>query len=411
MTEERTEYDIEEFKRLKQAESSIGLVTQVIVLALSTACFFGLRDIIGGRGVLATILPAVVAVCGGLLLSRTWHALFRSTPLSPHSHIRARLVGFATILTLIGMAYSAWPVATKIGETTAIEANMKQWMILGQTALLTANQRVDDQLGLVSSVEGDADKFETASKNEALTGAIGGGARGIGPVALALAAVANQFNTIADQQKASLRVREDVNENAQDLIRSMQGIIADAGAGVTVRQQKFATLAAKLSDAILTIENIDLAAPLGSLSASVSYRATTVAGVEAIKDAARSAAELARDLVAQAARRRTVEKVTLRTFEPINPGAAVVEYFDDVMPAWAIAFGFDSIPLLLLCILVTIHISGRTPPRLGRPWGEPDGGLYVRPARELDSSNPPGGSGEVVQITADRKRQGVTAAE
>jgi hypothetical protein len=66
------------------------------------------------------------------------------------------------------------------------------------------------------------------------------------------------------------------------LLHDMQRVIAASSSPVAERQQKFADLASKFLDRKETIEDIDLAAALGSFGTATPYRATTVAGTQAI---------------------------------------------------------------------------------------------------------------------------------
>ena len=398
--------------RARDAERLLIRLTPVLVMVITVASFFGLREILGAYGIIGNLSPVVLALGAGLGLSWLWHSLLRNVPHDRYRDNRSLLVALAMLLTLIGFGFSAWPMTTTIGRKIAINAHMEAAMPIIQEALAATDRRIEPQRAILNDVRRAQASFETSAQSEMSGGlTVPGGRAGPGPVSQTFSDLAARFSLVGDQMGAALTKADAVREIAQRTFNAMNDVVADSTLNPDARQAKFADLVGKYRASIDTRAHTDLVGLLGGFNATVPYRSRTPAGNQAIRDAQKSALEMVEGIRRAALLNQNTDEIKPLVFQPINVGMAVVRYFDETFPAWAMSLGLDCLPLLALGILIHINRGTRRAARDGEEPGDPrqTEDPPVAPHRPDGGGTP--GAAEIRNFPTERKRPAAEAGE
>lgn len=412
----------EYFRRVNNSEKYIVMVSIIVAVIIAASTFFGLRLIVGDGSGHGVMLPIIIAVGVGGFLWYIWHILYKTAPMS---HKSGPLLLIASALVFVTIVFSAWPVATAITGDAAITAHLDHFMSKARNSLRSADDYLNKQQKLISTVEYQASHFLNLSKQEAALGAKTGRS-GYGVVAATLGGISDDLTTAAKKMK---EIEENARRQKDSAIRylsDMQRLVADSSVAHEDRQRRFAELAGKLLGNIEAIRATDVAAPVVSLvTGNVSSRPRTQADKEKIDEARRSLEALIARIREDGERIVSdVEIERIPPFSPVNPGVAVLRYYDEVKAGWGMAIGIDLLPLILLFIFyhnwrtvrrihdINEYEWGQQRPaeHLEPPISPTPASAPVPPAESGPKEVPPHTANHAPHVVYDRAKQDVPAA-
>lgn len=215
----------EHYRRLLAQHGVLNASCAVLSLIVSVASFVGLRDIIGGDGWAALVVPFTIASGSGVLFWLFWHRLFTSLPLMDSRGRRRQLITLATVLVLVQMLFSAWPVSTAITGHSATSAHLAESAAQDRVVLLKVDKAVLAQSVLIGAVTNKASQYRAQGQLEVK--GIFSGTLGDGVVAESFSATADSLDKAAGQMRKTVDQAGALHDQGLDLLRQMDQIVAE----------------------------------------------------------------------------------------------------------------------------------------------------------------------------------------
>jgi hypothetical protein len=341
------------------------IVLWICATGAGVSTLFGLAAMMSG-GVQGIVIPVVMAITVCFGLGQLWHFMLHIVPALASSGRRLVGLALAAVLTLIAVSVSSWFVTTAIGGRNAVRIDMAEKVEGYRHALDTAVANVLAEQQLVPDIERLAGDMNGLADSELTQGRLSG-RPGKGPVVDTLKRAAATYKAAADEAQAARDWLAGLQRAATRHLKALDEIVA--GTEHTAEaQRRFASASGDFRQKVAEIQSISIMPAVRRLGMPMVPATATGAGqadaISAVRDAfVEHSAQLTRKADAIAAQR--VEPVLIAN-RPINPGEAVIEHGDQVLPAWAVGVGIDLLPLLLLSILVVAALEGAAVQREAR---------------------------------------------
>lgn len=316
----------------------LALIASILV---GVAAFWGLRHIVGENGGLSSwLVPAVVSAALVAMLAGAWHILFGHAVTSDQTDIGLPLVIAAGVgLTAIHIATSSWFLATEIGGRSALEHHRA----LALNALTAAASYLSGQserdravLAAANQAHGSIDRLLGCEiRNGCISGLIGRGRvaqeveRALGALSdhrRDLEATLNRRPTLLEEVRAQI-------ETARQALYAQDGNAFDRAVNAAIAGLGTAQ-AVDPSRVLADIGGVSrLSAVNGAISSLSSVLNNTQFGAP----------------------------IDVPLYIPMDRATAVIDYAEEIAFAWAVAVAVDSLPLVLLFLLLLgRHLEGRS---------------------------------------------------
>lgn len=376
--ESESSFRHEFFRRVNRAEKLIGLMSIIVAIVVSVSTFFGLQLIVGENGLHSAILPLIISAGVGAYLWMLWHILFRTAPLANKSSPQIIIASFLVLVTIV---FSAWPVTTAISGDAAVTAHLNKFIVAAREYLRDIDTVLNKQSGIIDKIDIQSKKYSDMAAQEEATGVISG-TRGYGAVSTTFNSISGNLRDVSKKMSDQKLDISDKKAHLLSYLSSMQHIVADSTESHELRQRKFADLAGKFLDLVESLQSLDFIAPLSSLSnSSIPYTSRNRQHQIAINDAQRTLSkDISKIQIEGEKIKRDFDFEKIKPFSPINPGIAVIKYYEDIKAGWAMAIGLDVMPLLLLFILYFNwqNVRKRHDPT-SYDWGRPGDSEHTEP--------------------------------
>ena len=349
-----------------------SLIVAVIAFAAcgaAVASFFGLRALMATDGFEAWFIPLISASVIGAGLYGVWHKVVHVVPMLRDPGKRVLGTAIAGLLCIATIAISSWFIATSIGGDQAVRQHMASSIAAYEAQLRRAYDNALMEAGLIPDVLRLEAELSALAEEERRTGSLSGQV-GAGEVVSTLTRAASGYLDLAGEMEAAQQEVARLHQKGMELIGEMQTQVSTEEGNNHDRQRQFAAAVVALQGVLTEIvqaSRIDNVSRHGIVI--VETTTATSAQRIAIKNISTTMHELTERLTDEAERIRD-NQILLEpiTFMPQNPGMATWMYAGDVIGAWVVGIGIDTLPLILLLLLMLGHAEARQPYRERTPF-------------------------------------------
>jgi hypothetical protein len=321
------------------------LICMTIIMMLSTAVFFGTREIISGIGSMSVCAPLFSAGGYGMVFLFAWHLLFGRVAVMGPPQRRMQFILPALAVVGLQALFSAWPVAAIIAGDRPITIHLTRHLAEARTAMLLADQVAAQQSQIIRAIDTAAEASRVALAKLEISD--DGRAHSVSRSAMEardraaaaerarnLSSIATQVHTVATQSDLDYidgkAILAQMERTLGDSLVGDKAILYYARHGVqpsTDLQNQYAALASRLA------------------SITQAFNGRSIALLTNLE----GAAEFNDDV---ALRAQAIRAVEVPGFKPLSIGMAVGTYASEFLLRWAtaiaIVLGLSLLPLFFL---------------------------------------------------------------
>jgi hypothetical protein len=323
--------------------------TGLLHLGLGLACalqgvtiWVALRDMVPG-GIESLVIPTVAALVVSIAFFFAWRYLIDHGSRSSDPYKRTGYIAIGLMLFGISVGATSWFMTSALAGDRAVRHHMNLYLAKATEQLSVDSANIDKESKIGPMLAKTAAKWRMLAEAER-----GGqhGKKGNGPIANAMdrsAAAAQQAQGDADNR---IEEAKGFRDQANAVLREMTLLANDSSMGTSKGQQKFVEMTVRFSKASTDLENVtltDLVDYIGIVTQEAKNSEVLRVAIEQTTTELHNYAKAVKDSKAKAER---------AVYMPVTKAAAVTEYADVAANGWVVAIALDSLPFLLLCLIM-----------------------------------------------------------
>jgi hypothetical protein len=359
-------------QRLHDGVAAVETMTRfalaVLALASGVYTYLGARSILDGSPTAVFFAAVIYSASVSVGIYAFWSYMAR---FYPHVLTRTGRAGMLLVMAVgavMIMAMSSWLNASALAGSAAVEQHLSETVEDYTADLDRAHQNALSVQGLLPDIQRAGERFSQLAGVERQTGSLTG-TTGSGSVVQLLSQMSAQMKGLENGINASREQVADLFAQGQKRLEAMRTLVSAPGA-IEPRADQFSTEAVALTGIVTSLAQTSIApsirraaddlslgfiapVPDGALPDLVNRQNQVMETVKASVTAQSKALSKAADEILS---RPPVQE---RRFVPLSSAAAVLQYAQDFIPAWAGAISIDLLPGVLVFILATVHSAIR----------------------------------------------------
>jgi hypothetical protein len=359
-------------QRLHDGVAAVETMTRfalaVLALASGVYTYLGARSILDGSPTAVFFAAVIYSASVSVGIYAFWSYMAR---FYPHVTTRTGRAGMLMVMAagaVMIMAMSSWLNAAALAGSAAVEQHLSETVEDYTADLDRAHQNALSVQGLLPDIQRAGERFAQLAGVERQTGSLTG-TTGSGSVVQLLSQMSAQMKGLEANINASREQVADLFAQGQKRLETMRTLVSAPGS-IEPRADQFSTEAVALTGIVTSLAQTSIApsirraaddlslgfiapVPDGALPDLVNRQNQVMETVKASVTAQSKALSKAADEILS---RPPVQE---RRFIPLSSAAAVLNYAQDFIPAWAGAISIDLLPGVLVFILATVHSAIR----------------------------------------------------
>lgn len=359
-------------------ETMTRFALAVLALASGVYTYLGARTILDGSPTTVFFAAIIYSASVSVGIYAFWSYMMR---FYPHVTSRTGRTGLLFVMAAgcaMIMAMSSWLNAAALAGSAAVEQHLSETVEAYTADLDRAHQNAIAAQNLLPDIQRASERFTQLAGVERQTGSLTG-TTGSGSVVQLLSQMSAQMKSLEGNLNASREQVNELFEQGQKRLAAMRTLVSAPGA-IEPRADQFSTEAVALTGVMSQLAQTSVApsirraaddlslgfiapVPDGALPDLVNRQNQVMETVRASVTAQSKALAKAADDILER------PPVAERRFVPLSAAAAVLEYAQDFIPAWAGAISIDLLPGVMVFILAVVHGSIRRQEE-GMPFAE-----------------------------------------
>jgi len=341
----------DEFIRRTARTGVLDVGLGLICVFQAASVGFAFREMIPA-GIEGLVLPTAAALLIGIALFFTWRYLLHVGPFSEEHSKRVMYVMIGATLFAISVATTSWFTTATITGDRAVRAHMNAYIAEAnkRTGVVTSN--LESERPMVGILLKSAAARRLLAESEENLGLAGKG-KGTGPVSDMYRRTASNLQQTANVVENTLDKGKAEASKAKAMVDEMARIANSPGAASTEGQTAFVEAAVKHIRALSELSTVTSLPQVDLVGVVEGGNASKVSTLDEETRALKDEAKRVKDA-----------KVTLpieKAYVPITKSAAVADYPGVAAGGWVMSVALDSLPFLILLLLMVAISEARKP--------------------------------------------------